>query len=304
MNKAHFMRYMKTMAVLAAALCWVWAPAVAIASAPAPVPQEIFADPLWDDGRAEYSTYTGTTLRYGQDRALEVRMILVKEDLLRDALVKRDAGSLPGRTVTAIKLNTIADFTTGTYAYHQMTTVMCERASGAVLKETVSQTEGCGISFVRIAPKQGRLVRESHSYFESDADAQAAVEWAAGERVYADALPLWLRRYAHLTAPFARTVQLLATQVGAHASAAGAQPAPATIALVETAPVQVPAGKFDAVHFTVTSGDAVDHYWFDRAAPHVLLRMDTAAGRHLTLKKTQRLDYWNHRANGDERMLD
>src|SRR5438552_2963919 len=78
-------------------------------SASAPSPENIFASPLWDDGKAEFSVYSGVTNRYGQERATDAHLVVVKEDLLRQSLVKSDAGPLPGRTVTAIKLNFIAD---------------------------------------------------------------------------------------------------------------------------------------------------------------------------------------------------
>ena len=71
-------------------------------------------DPIWDDGKAEFSTYHGTTERYGKTRATEARIIVVKEDLVRSTLVKSDAGPLPGRTLEALKMNFIADFPTGT----------------------------------------------------------------------------------------------------------------------------------------------------------------------------------------------
>jgi hypothetical protein len=188
-----------------------------------------------------------------------------------------------------------------------MTTVFVERASARVLKLTMSHTEGCGITFVRIGPHSASdpaLVHESHSYWDGEADREVELRWPAGERVYADALPLWLRRYAGANAPFSMAVQLLPTQVNGRTPLAATRPVAATIALADTATIDVPAGRFTSARFTVTAGCATDSYWLGRAAPHVLLRMETAAGRRLELKKTLRLDYWNHRANGDERMLD
>jgi hypothetical protein len=308
---AHFKWRLKWLRAPALVLAMLWPARSGVGAAeranaaPAPVP--IFADTLWDDGRAEVSVYTGVTSRYNQPRPLEQRMIVVKEDLLRDSLVKSDAGPVAGRTVTAIKLNTIADFTTGTYAYHQMTSVFVERANARVLKLTMSHTEGCGITFVRIGPRSASdptLVHESHSYWDGESDREVELRWPAGERVYADALPLWLRRYAGATAPFSMDVQLLPTQVNGRAPLAATRPVAATIAFAGTATIDVPAGRFASARFTVTVGGATDTYWLGRAAPHVLLRMDTAAGRHIELKRTLRLDYWNHRANGDERMLD
>jgi len=51
------------------------------------------------------------------------------------------------------------------------------------------------------------------------------------------------------------------------------------------------------------SPNGTDSFWFDEREPHVLLELDTAAGRHLALAQTMRLDYWNHHMNGDEKAL-
>src|SRR5438876_3674942 len=157
------------------------AAAARAATAPLPGTQAGFAaDRLWDDGRAEFCTYTGQTLRYGKLRPTEARLIVVKEDLVRGTLVKSDPGPIPGKTLEVLKLNFVADFPTGTYTYHQMATVMFERSTLDVLKETMSHTESCGITFVRVGPKGGRLVHEAHSYWDGQADREVPVEWPPG----------------------------------------------------------------------------------------------------------------------------
>jgi hypothetical protein len=264
----------------------------------------VFADPLWDDGRAEISVYTGTTRQYDQVRPTGLRLIVVKEDLLAGTLVKSDLGPLPGRTLAAIKLNAIADFVTGTYAYHEMATVMLDRASAEVLKETVSHTEGCGITFVRVGPKAGRLVHEAHSYWEGEADREVEVRWPGAPRLWRDALPLTLRNWCEAAQPFERVVWLLPGQVAGRSPIEATRPVRATIRMAGTTPLAVPAGRYTARRFSVVTPAGVDELWFDAEAPHVLLRIDTSAGRHLELARTRRLDYWNHRANGDERLLE
>lgn len=42
----------------------------------------IALDPIWDDGKAEFSTYSGTTQAYGKPRATRARIVVVKEDLV------------------------------------------------------------------------------------------------------------------------------------------------------------------------------------------------------------------------------
>jgi len=188
---------LKVALIAALALAAAPGPAQRGSAAPGAPPDHPFAQPLWDDGRAEVSVYGGTTLRYGQLRPTTAHLIVVKEDLLRESLVKSDSGPVPGRTLTAIKYNFIADFPTGTYTYHQMATVMFDRRDLTVLKETMSHTEGCGITFVRIGPQHGAWMHEAHSYWEGEADRAVAVEWPEGPRAFADALPVWLRHLQH-----------------------------------------------------------------------------------------------------------
>src|SRR5260370_35221465 len=68
-----------------AALALILGLPAAGATAPDPGPENIFASPAWDDGRAEFSVYEGRTNRYGQDRPTEAHGIVVKEDLLRES---------------------------------------------------------------------------------------------------------------------------------------------------------------------------------------------------------------------------
>ena len=264
------------------------------------------ADRLWDDGKAEVSLYTGTTLRYGESRPTEARMIVVKEDLLRSTLVKSERGPVPGETVTAIKLLFTADFQTGTYDYHQTASVFFERESGQVLKEAMSHTEQCGITYVRVAPRQGRWVHEAHSYWEGEADREVPLRWPASttERLFWDGLPVSLRAWvANDRPPAARKAWVLPTQVSGRSPLSSTRPVPVAFRMVAGGMLQVPAGRFDSRRVELVGPWGTDVFWFDEAFPHVLLKMQTAAGRRLELGRTLRLDYWKRHANGDERLL-
>jgi len=65
----------------------------------------------------------------------------------------------------------------------------------------------------------------------------------------------------------------------------------------------VPAGTFASRRFEVVTSAGTDRFWFDERFPHVMLRMESANGRKLSLRKTMRLDYWKHHSNGDEKLL-
>jgi len=307
--RGHFMSYFKSLLVpLASILIAATAgPTVSdIRIAPRGAATEnILTRPLWDDGKAEFAIYTGTTLRYGQLRPTEARIIVVKEDLLRSTLVKSDAGPIRGRTLEAIKLNFVADFLTGTYSYHQIATVMFDRASGDVLKETMSHTESCGITFVRIGPKSGRLTHEAHSYWDGEADREVAVEWPPGDRLYWDALPVSLRQWvAGGSRPFEKKVWLMPSQISGRSEISNTKPVSATLRMSSAGTIAIPAGRFAARKFEIKRISGSDFFWFDESFPHVMLKMETHAGRKLELRKVLRLDYWNHHMNGDERLLE
>ena len=63
------------------AACLALAGAGILAGAPAVSTSNIASSPLWDDGKAEFSTYVGTTERYGQERPTEARIIVVRKHL-------------------------------------------------------------------------------------------------------------------------------------------------------------------------------------------------------------------------------
>jgi hypothetical protein len=258
--------------------------------------------PIWDDGKAEFSTYTGTTERYGKARPTQARIIVVKEDLVRSTLVKSEAGPLPGRTLEALKLNFIADFPTGTYTYHQMASLFFERASLEVLKESMSHTEGCGITFVRVGPKGGRVIHEAHSYWDGEADRETPLVWPAGDRprLWWDALPVTLRPWTERPGTFEEKVWLLPSQVSGTSPIERTRPVEAWVRVQDGGPLVVPAGRFVTRRVEVRSPGGTDRFWFDQRDPHVLVRMETAAGRTLELRKSQRLDYWKYRDPGDE----
>jgi len=265
----------------------------------------VLADPLWDDGRAEFSVYRGTTLRYGQLHDTEARLVVVKEDLLRDALVKSDRGPVPGRTVVAVKMNFAADFRTGTYNYHQMGSVFFERSSMDVLKENTSHTELCGITTVRVGPHEGRWLHEAHSYWEGEADRTVPLAWPKGDRphLFWDGLPVSLRRWMSPAGPSSWQVWMLPTQVSGRSPLAATKPVAATIRATDGGTLETPSGKYATRRFDVSAPWGADTLWFDVRFPHLLVRLRTAAGRQLDLASTQRLDYWNHHMNGDEKLL-
>jgi len=302
--RRHFKFYLKAWAAQLAVLMALALAGLAGRAAAEARRQSFAENPLWDDGRSELSQYEGTTLRYGEPRPTRARIVIVKEDMLRDTRVKSERGPVPGKTVEVLKVVFVAEFPTGSYFYRQAATTFLERKSLEVLKESMSHFDGCGITYVRVGPKQGRVVHEAHSYWEGEADREVPLVWPAGgaQHVFWDALPLWLR--GQIAGGGASKVFLLPSQVAGRSPIEATKPVLATIRWSDAGTIAVPAGRFAAKLAEVVTPGGADRFWFAAAFPHVLLRMETTAGRSLELKKTQRLDYWNHHALGDEKLIE
>lgn len=131
---------------------------------------DTFADALWDDGRAEVLRYEGVRRIYGQDRAYELVMIVVKEDLDSDTLVKSDRPD-DVETLPALKLHQVMTIDAGAYPYQYASTTLVDRANPFVLRKmAVTSSEWCGITTRTLWRRGDSLVGTTHSYFDGEAD--------------------------------------------------------------------------------------------------------------------------------------
>lgn len=273
-------------------------------AAPRLAPRDLFADPLWDDGRAEYTIYRGTIERYGAKRPLKARLIVVKEDMDSAQRVKSDAGPVPGKTWTVLKQNYSHDFTTGTYDYHQMSSAFLDRTTGLLHKLTVSSQEACGLTFAKLISDDRGVSRALHSYWDGEADLVNAIGKSHGSPdafVLADALPTWLRRL-DLSEPQTLFLDIVPAQL-----ANRAQPLKFQMSRIEVVGRPDRHGLLVRVRDESSAprvGARVDRYWFDPVWPHPLVRFE--GGKDATVLervKTMRIAYWKETAPGDEHLL-
>jgi len=257
-------------------------------------------DALWSDGKAEISLYEGQVTRYGHPRRQALQITVVKEPFLRDTLVKAEGEG----DLEVLKLHAVQTFSTGTYDYHRSWTVFLDD-SGRELKETAVSVDGCGTAFHELrrtaAAGQEPFVLRSHSYWEGESmrTSSFAAESEQGPHPLLDGFPLSLR-LRPLGKPIDREQTVVPSLVAGRLG--DFTPAPGRIRIEPGTSLKVPAGAYRAVPVRVEMGEEVHRYWFDAAPPHVLLRY---AGPEQTweLKKTFRLDYWNHKDPGDESLL-
>ena len=260
--------------------------AAGIARSQAPFGTELLRDRIWDDGKAEYNVYTADEVRYGIARRTEVVHIVVKEPFNPKLRVKADMP--PWKDV--LKMNQVIDVPTGVYAYHQMHSSFWDRATGNLLKFSMSSNDSCGNSF-KLGWLDGRALKLTyHTYWDGEGDGRLERRLPA-DVVFYDELPFKLRtlRPAPGSAPY--RVSLYPSVIGSRLGRP--EPRPATIVATESGGRRI---------VEVRSVVGVDRFVFDAAFPFTLQSWTRADGSTLTLRKAQRLDYWNHSKPGDEKL--
>jgi hypothetical protein len=259
------------------------------ASAPA---QEIFGtdllrDRLWDDGRAEYNVYRADEVRYGISRPTEIIHIVVKEPFNPKLRVKSDAPP----SIEVIKMNQVINVPTGVYAYHQMHSSFWDRSTGALLKFSMSSNDSCGNSFKLGWLENGFLRLTYHTYWDGEGDGRLD-QRIPPDTVFYDELPFRLRWLRRTPEQAQYRVSLYPTVIGSRLG--HPEPQPATIRVARVGGER---------QVEVRSASGTDRFTFDSAFPYALKAWTRADGSSLTLRKAQRLDYWNHNRPGDESLL-
>ena len=258
----------------------------------------------WGDGRAEMNGYRLTQPRYGVERTGGAAvLIFVTEDFSDSLRVKADPGKHPASDVyPVLKLNALRHFQTGIYDYNVMTSVFARVAAGwPIAKASFSSQEWCGQVFHQLLPREGKVGRVYHSYFDGEADGRDDLPLPEGG-VFQDALPILLRgwRSEYLKPGESRTVPFLPSLL---ASRLGHRPLAWTKATIarSAAPGKVagPAGSFEAWTWTVAEeGGPKTTYRIEAAPPYRLVGWSSDAGEEAVLLGSTRLAYW--KLNGPE----
>ena len=254
-----------------------------------PFTADLLQDRIWDDGKAEYDVYEALEMREGIARPARVVHLAVKEPFNPRLAVKADHPP----SIDVLKMNQVIDVPTGVYAFHQMHSSFWDRATGALVKFSLTSNDSCGNTF-----KEGRIGGGSlrflfHTYWDGEADGERKITVPPGA-VFLDELPMKLRMLARFD-PAEYTIFLfpsvIASKLGRPAFA------PATIRVL-------PSAADGAIRVEVAHRAGIERFVFQKASPHVLTSWTRADGSSLRLKKSLRLDYWNHHAPGDEKLLE
>jgi hypothetical protein len=284
------MRFATTFFLLLAALMSV--PAVAPVAAPPQGPGFNSAwsvDALWDDGQAEVALYAAKRPQYGKIESYEAVFIVVKEDLDSKLLVKADPPYEGRQLVPVLKLNAAHSYWTPNYPYHFLASVFVRRDDPAALvKLTVGSQEWCGNTF-KLLKTTPRPELTLSSYFDGEGEAARPVDLRPGD-LLEDQLPLVLRGLDFTTGMEVRRrilPSLISNKLGREP-----QFLDAVITVVGEENLATPAGRFASWKVGVKFGEVHQIWWFDKAAPHTLLKLESSDGRAWQLKSRTRKPYW------------
>ena len=270
----------------------------------------------WGDGQAELSAYDLTIPRYGQARRGLAVAIFVSEPFSNTVRVKAD----PGRHAESdqfpvMKLNLVKDFQTGVYDYNVMTSsflALAEvngRPAGTLTKVSFSSQEWCGHVYAQYLFNRGSVQLTSHSYFDGEADRQAALPYPGESTTSAeDALLFWARGMSEprlRPGGLAEWVPSLTSLERARLNHIGVGWQIAQVSRSERPQtVRVPAGTFEADVMTVKLPQGLTRtFYVETAVPRRVIRWQTSEGETAELLGSARMKYWQLNREGGEEAL-
>ncbi len=246
-------------------------------------------DSLWDDGQAEVSLYEAKRPQYGKVETYEAVFIVVKEDFNPQLLVKADPPFEGKQLLPVLKLNAAHSYWTPNYPYHYLASVFVRRDDPTTLvKLTVGSQEWCGNTFKEV--KAGaRPELTFHTYWDSEGDGTRPLDLRPGD-LLEEQLPLVLRGLAF--APGLEVRRRVLPSLISNKLGKAPQFLDATITVAGEETVSTPARRIATWKVVVKFGDVQETWWFEKAAPHALVKMESSDGRAWLLKARTRKPYW------------
>ena len=247
-------------------------------------------DPLWDDGQAEVALYEAHRPQYGRVEPYEAVFIVVKEEFNGRLFVKADAPYEGKRVFPVMKLNALHSYWTQNYPYHYLLSVFVRRDDPTnLVKLTLGGQEWCGNTFNEIKNWGPRPELVFHSYFDGQGDGTRPLDLRRGDLVE-DQLPLALRSLKF--EPGLRLPVRILPSLMANRLRETSKLVPANLTVDGEEEVETGLGTHTGWKVSLEMGEIVQTWWFEKAAPHILLKMESSDGRAWTLKDRTRKPYW------------
>ena len=263
-------------------------------------------DSYWHDGKAELNGYRMKISRYGQERKGQGVAIYVTEPFSESKRVKLDNPSKnPDDVIDVLKLNMVRDFQTGIYDYNTMVSVFVRTSDFSPVKMSFSSSEWCGHVYEELLFSPNKITGHYFSYFEGESGPRN-LDFPKGGIVGEQFLILirglrgdFLKPGEKKSAPFLPSL---------YAGRLSHRPPAWTTAeierLADPQTVEVPAGKFETMVYTVKLGDGRGgSLYVEKDYPHHIVRWSILPDLSVELTGSARLEYWKLHNNGDQSHL-
>ena len=267
---------------------------------------------VWSDGLAELAGYDLQIPKYKESRDGIAVTIFVTETFSNADRVKADPGKHPkSDEFPVMKLNLVKKFQTGIYNYSDMTSAFVAldsvnlRPPGAPAKVSFSSQEWCGHVYSQLLFDNATVRHTSHSYFDGEADHQAAIEYPL-DGITEDSLPLWARGMAGpvLDPGKPKTVPMLMSLAVAREMHLSPDWRPVTLSRSEQPEkIKTSAGQFEVEVMVAETVFGRKTFYVERAMPHRIIQWETSSGEKATMLKSARLPYWKMNQKGGEEAL-
>ena len=245
-------------------------------------------DPLWHDGLAEVNRYAMTRSQYGQIRTFDATLLVVKEELDPELMVKSDR--VHDGTIPALKMNWLFDIPTDNYPYHHATSVFLDRRDPFLLhREVTVSTEWCGTVTKELRAHTEPAELNYMTYYQSEGSGTDRVPWPANG--VSEEQLLFSVRTLDFEATQPTELAVLERLVTSHHR--GTRFRDGTLRVVGRAPALDANGQsHDAWHVRVDLGRESLDYWVAAEAPHLLVAHEGPGGLSMRLAASRRYAYW------------
>jgi hypothetical protein len=250
---------------------------------------------LWNDGRAEVAFYDSEFVVDGKPRAFREQLITTKEQLRTDTLGRAD-NPKQQRVVDVFELDQVQRVDLENYPRNTLTSVFVQADDlQHLVKMSVSVQDWTGNAFKMLKTSPAGDEATVLTYANQAGESDQSTELTLGQNAYIDdQLPLSLRDL-----PFKDGLeQNIKYWISLSSKTnAGLYPMAAAAVLSVSGPEEVRshAGALPCWLVTLKKAGGDDKYWFEKAEPHLLVKMQTADGRRRLLYGRARWSYWDKR---------
>jgi hypothetical protein len=247
---------------------------------------------LWNDGRAEVAVYDSECVVDGTPRAFREHLLVVKEALHSDTLIKADDPKAKS-VVPVFELQQQQTFDVGNYPRHvAVSAFVKEDDTQKVVKISAASQDWVGTKFMTLktSPDGSEATLLSYSPIDGQGDKTSELAWGKDDYME-DALPLSLRALP-LKDGYEMKIKLWPAVLTSTGDLAAVD---ALVSVSGPEDVRSHAGTLSCWVVAIKKPAGTDTYWFEKKEPHVLIKMETADGRKRLLYGRARWSYWDKR---------